>query len=73
MHKFDYCNSLYHRYFFCSKQVFPDSVGIKLSVFVTEFAKIWGAEKYKIFHTVMQMFAWLWQKASEVEVNKIFQ
>ena len=26
MHKFENCNSLYHRYFFCSKQVFPDSV-----------------------------------------------
>ena len=45
---------------------------IKLLVFVTEFAKIWAAEK-KNFHTVMQMFAWLWQKASEVVVNKIFQ
>ena len=26
MHRFDYCNSLYHRYFFCSKPGFPDSV-----------------------------------------------
>ena len=53
-------------------KIITAAFGMKLLVFVTEFAKIWAAEK-KNFHTVMQMFAWLWQKASEVVVNKIFQ